>query len=83
MTWNRSRTEDFWSLAVSVRLLNCGVPGALFTPGAHADFTEDDQRAEGAFGVIVVGGTAEADEGEYFGVFARAGDEAFPEVSAL
>jgi hypothetical protein len=38
---------------------NCGDPGALFTPGAHADFTEDDQRAECGFGVIVGGGTAE------------------------
>jgi hypothetical protein len=28
---------------------------------------------------LLVGGTVEADEGEYFGVFARAGDEAFPE----
>ncbi len=72
---------EFCGLGQAVE--NGGVSGALFAPGAHADFAEDDQRAEGAFGVIVGGGAAEADEGEYFGVFARAGDEAFPEGFCL
>ncbi len=58
---------------------NVDVLRALFAAGSHADFAEDHQRPERAFGMVVGGRTTEADEGEYFGVLARAGDEAFPQ----
>ena len=50
------------------------VAGALLTSGSHADFAENDQRPEGPFGMVIGGGTIEADEGEYFGVFSCTGE---------
>ena len=51
--------------------------------GSHADFAEDHERAQGAFGMVVGGRSTVFDEGEELRVFAGGWDEPLAEGFGL